>query len=289
VEVGDLLGLEHTLEDVRRAEVSAPGYLSPSRLSKIKSYRSIWISDLHLGTHRFQAVALLDFLSRHVAENLFLVGDIIDGWNQGPTWYWSDAQEAVAAELRRWSREGTRVELIPGNHDISAELAERLLGLRTGEPEMLYRTGEGRKMLVIHGHQFDRSLAGGRWWQGGQAYAVAMRINDWYRRDPDEPGSQARALSRFLRYRLRRAVQYFTDFDDRAIVEAVRDRKADGIICGHIHRAEQRLLGPVWYINDGDWVESCTALVEGWDGALRLLRWDPFESGAEAGLVGVAS
>ena len=280
MEVGDLLKLKR----VPLVPAGPPNIPSSPLPAKIKSYRSIWISDLHIGTRRFQAEALLDFLNRHIAENLFLVGDIIDGWNHGPTWYSSAAQDAVVAELRRWVREGTRVELIPGNHDVNPELAEKLLGLRTGEPELLYRTGEGRKMLVIHGHQFDRAMAGGRWWPGGQTYAVAMRINEWYRRDPDIAGPQERILSKFFRYRLRRAVQYFTDFDDRAIVEAVHQRKADGIICGHIHRAEQRLLGPVWYINDGDWVESRTALVEGWDGTLRLLRWDPFASSAAAAM-----
>ena len=271
VEMGELL----RLEGIRRAGPD-PGYSAiRRRTGDVKSYRSIWISDLHLGTHRFQAEVLLDFLRHHEAENLFLVGDIVDGWNRGPGWFWSAAQTAVAAEFRAWMRHGTRLTLIPGNHDVSAELAEDLLGLTFAEPELIYRTAEGRRMLVIHGHQFDRALAAGRWWQSGQAYAMAQRINDWYGRDWDERCQRPRSFSAYFRYRLKRAVQYLTDFDDRAIFEAVRERKADGIICGHIHRPEQRLIGPVWYINDGDWVESRTALVEKWDGSLQLLRWDP--------------
>jgi UDP-2,3-diacylglucosamine pyrophosphatase LpxH len=130
-------------------------------------------------------------------------------------------------------------------------------------------------MLVIHGHQFDRSLAAGRFWQGSHAYAMAQRIHEWYGQDWDERSARPGRLAGYLRYRVKRAVQYLTDFDDRDIFEAVRERRADGIICGHIHRPEQRLIGGVWYLNDGDWVESRTALVEDWDGSLRLLRWDP--------------
>jgi UDP-2,3-diacylglucosamine pyrophosphatase LpxH len=270
VEVGELLRLESVRHMGAELSVGA-GRASGG----IRTYRSIWISDLHFGTQRFQAEALLDFLLHHEAENLFLVGDIVDGWNRGSAWYWSEAQIAVAEELQAWARRGTRVVLLPGNHDPSAELAEELLGFTFDESEMIYRTGEGRRMLVIHGHQLDRALAAGRIWQGGQAYAVAQRLYDWYGCDWEARRRRPRSLSAFFRYRLKRAVQYLTDFDDRDVFEAVRARKADGIICGHIHRPEQRLIGPVWYINDGDWVESRTALVEKWDGSLQLLRWDP--------------
>ena len=249
-----------------------------------RSCRSIWISDVHLGTARCQAAALLDFLRHHEAERLFLVGDIIDGWNCGPGWHWDEAQEAVAEELRDSSRRGTQIEFIPGNHDVDLELAERLLGLRAGPLELVYRTIDGRRMLVTHGHLLDRALAGNRWWQSSPAYAVATRIHQWYGRDWEERAERPRSLSANFRYRVKRAIEYFTDFDDRDVFEAVRERGLDGIICGHIHRAEQRLIGPIWYMNDGDWVESRTALVEGWDGALQLLRWNPsVEEAAEAG------
>lgn len=281
MEVGELL----RMEGVRGAD-REPVYRVPRVPGgELRSCRSIWISDLHLGTRRCQAEALFDFLVHHEAANLFLVGDIVDGWNRGPGWYWSAAQAAVAAELRDWARRGTRVVLIPGNHDLSAVQAEELLGLTHGEPQLIYRTLEGRRMLVIHGHQFDRRLAAGRWWQGSQAYAMALRINDWYGHDWDKRCERPRSLSAYFRYRLKRAVQYLTDFDDRAVFEAVRERRADGIICGHTHRPEQRLIGPVWYVNDGDWVESRTALVEGWDGSLRLVRWDPIDDEREGGLL----
>jgi UDP-2,3-diacylglucosamine pyrophosphatase LpxH len=270
VEVGDLL----RLEGVQRAEANKLYSLTAAHPAGRRSCRSIWISDVHLGTPRCQAAALLDFLHHHEAESLYLVGDIIDGWNWGPGWFWDAAHEAVAAEIRAWARRGTYVALIPGNHDADLELAESLLGLKAAPLEIVYRTIDGRRMLVTHGHQLDRTLAAGRWWQTSPGYAMATRIHQWYGRDWQERVERPRSLSAYLRYRVKRAVEYVTDFDDRDIFEAVRARGMDGIICGHIHRAEQRLIGPIWYINDGDWVESRTALVEGWDGALQLLQWN---------------
>lgn len=270
MEVRELLRLEST----RRSRPWDLDGLVKSRRVEPKSYRSIWISDLHFGTRRIQAAALLDFLRHNDAENLFLVGDIIDGWKSAIDWFWNDEQEAAAAELRSWVRSSRRVTLLPGNHDLCPEAGERLLGLKYGPLELIYTTGEGRRMLVTHGHQFDRRLAGGKWWQSPTAYSMSLKISEWYDRDWTQCVIQSGRLSSFLRYRVKRAVEYFMDFDDRAIFSAVRSHRADGIICGHIHRAEQRLIGPVWYINDGDWVDSRTALVEGWDGALCLLRWD---------------
>jgi UDP-2,3-diacylglucosamine pyrophosphatase LpxH len=287
VEVGELL----RLESVRRAGRDFWSGTGRLRTSEIRSYRSIWVSDLHLGTHRCQAKALFDFLSHHEAENLFLVGDVIDGWNRGPQWFWNDAQTAVVDELRAWERRGTRVTVFPGNHDPNAEATLELLGLSHAEAERLYRTADGRELLVIHGHQFDSKIAAGRWLQGPQAYSVALRLHEWYEHHWNERWERPGSLSAYFRYRVKRAVEYFTDFDDRAIFEAVRARRADGVICGHIHRPEQRLIGPVWYINDGDWVESRTALIEKWDGSLQLLRWDPVGEDPEDAVMptGIAS
>ena len=248
--------------------------LTAPRPTSRRSCRSIWISDVHLGTPRCQAAPLLDFLRHHEAASLYLVGDIIDGWNCGPGWYWDAMHEAVAAEIRAWARDGTYVALIPGNHDADLELAENRLGLKAAPHELVYRTLDGRRLLVTHGHQLDHALAAGRWWQTSPGYAMATRIHQWYGRDWEERAERPRSLSAYLRYRVKRAVEYVTDFDDRDIFETVRSRGLDGIICGHIHRAEQRLIGPIWYINDGDWVESRTALIEGWDGALQLLQWN---------------
>jgi UDP-2,3-diacylglucosamine pyrophosphatase LpxH len=236
-----------------------------------KHCRSIWISDFHLGTRGCKANALLSFLRNHEAENLYLVGDIVDGWNAGPSWYWSAAQKAVVEEIAVWRRRG-RVEVLPGNHD-DLSLIEALFGVVPSRDQYIHRTAEGRRMLVIHGHQFDGSLASARLWKTNHTYLMAQKINRWYSRDSSETGDRTGALSAYLRYRVRRAVEFFSDFDDRPVLEVARRNRVDGVICGHVHRAEQRLIGPIWYINDGDWVHNRTALIEDHQGALSLLRW----------------
>jgi UDP-2,3-diacylglucosamine pyrophosphatase LpxH len=240
------------------------------------SYRSIWISDVHLGTRGCKADALLDFLRRHQAENLYLVGDIVDGWNLGPAWYWSRAQSAVANEIRAWRRRGVKVVFLPGNHDqLNLDLIETLFGAIHTKNQLIHRTAEGRLMLVLHGHQFDESYNASHWpsMMGSRAYTVALKINQWYGRERLKRGARAR----WLKDRVSSMVRFLTDFDrhefDRTVFETAREYKVDGVICGHIHRPEQRLLDQIWYINDGDWVESCTALVEDHEGTLKLLLW----------------
>jgi UDP-2,3-diacylglucosamine pyrophosphatase LpxH len=178
----------------------------------------------------------------------------------------------VVEEIAVWRRRSVRVEVLPGNHDDVA-LLEALFGIMPSRDEYIHRTAEGRRMLVIHGHQFDGSLASARLWKSNQTYLMAQKINHWYNRSLSEPGERSSALSAYLRYRVKRAVEFFSDFDDRPVLEAARRKRVDGVICGHVHRAEQRLIGPIWYINDGDWVHNRTALIEDYHGALSLVRW----------------
>ncbi|HUY19874.1 MAG TPA: UDP-2,3-diacylglucosamine diphosphatase [Candidatus Binataceae bacterium] len=242
----------------------------------INSYRSIWISDVHLGTRGCKAEALLHFLRQSEAENLFLVGDIVDGWNQGRWWYWSPAQRAVAREIARWRMRGANVVFLPGNHDqFHLDLVQKLIGRTPVATQMIHRTAEGRMMLVMHGHQFDESFNAARWPSliGSRAYTMALRVNDWYNRERLRHSRRARWLKR----RVNSVVRYLTEFDrvafDRAVFETARRYRVDGVICGHSHQPEQRFLDQIWYVNDGDWVESCTALVENQDGALHLVLW----------------
>ncbi len=246
-------------------------------MDSTRYYRTIWISDVHLGTRACKAGALLDFLRRHIAETLYLVGDIVDGWNLGPSWYWSEAQQELVDEIVRWRRRGANVVFLWGNHDESkVSLVEGLFGYIPSTSSLIHTTASGARMLVIHGHQFDGSLNPNRLLPiiGPYAYARAQRIHDWYnRRSPDE-GDEGRSLSDYIRYPARKALEFFTDFRDRAVLAAARDHKADGVICGHIHRSEHRLIGSILYVNDGDWVQNRTAAVEEQDGALRVIRWN---------------
>jgi UDP-2,3-diacylglucosamine pyrophosphatase LpxH len=240
-------------------------------------YRSIWISDFHLGTARCKAESLLDFLRSHCAENLFLVGDVIDGWNVGPGWCWDTAQTAVVEELWAWRRRGVRMIFMPGNHDErSTEMVRTLFGTVECHEDFVHRTAKGRRMLVTHGHQFDGSSHAGRWFpvMGSVGYSTALRVNLWYNRDRADVDSRRASLRRMLKS----AVHYVMDFRDEQVALAARHRNVDGVICGHTHRPDHRMIGPILYINDGDWVQSRTALVEEMSGELRLIRWDQRDS-----------
>jgi UDP-2,3-diacylglucosamine pyrophosphatase LpxH len=254
---------------------------SPRHASKV--YRSIWISDFHLGTRGCKASALYSFLRSVKAENLYLAGDIVDGWNLGPSWYWSAAQNQVVAELAAWRRYGARIVFVPGNHD-DISLIESLLGLSPHRGELIHVTAGGCRLLVTHGHEFDSSLSSARWLSlmGGKAYSAALRINEWYCRERFRCSDAPRFLSGYWKAPVRSAVRYLTTahLDEQAVVEKARRHRADAIVSGHLHRTEQRLIGPIWYINDGDWVQNRTALAENHDGTLCLIRWGHDQPGA---------
>jgi UDP-2,3-diacylglucosamine pyrophosphatase LpxH len=239
-------------------------------------YRAIWISDVHLGTRACKAGALLDFLRHHIAETLYLVGDIVDGYNWGPSWHWSPAQQELVDEVVRWRRRGANVVFLPGNHDeFRVSLVKELFGPIPCISSLIHTTADDTRMLVIHGHQFDGSLNPNRLLPiiGSHGYARAQRIHDWWHREPGPEADEGRSLSDYFRYPARRAFEFLTDFRDRAVHAAAREHKADGVICGHIHRSDYRMIGTTLYVNDGDWVQNRTAVVEEQDGALQIIRW----------------
>ena len=245
-------------------------------MTERRYYRAIWISDFHLGTRACKAGALLDFLRRHIAETLYLVGDIVDGWNWGPSWHWSAAQQELVNEIAHWRRRGANVVFFPGNHDEPRlSLVEELLGPIRTISSLIHTTVDGGRMLVTHGHQFDGSLNPNRLLPiiGHHGYARAQRFHDWYHRESRRQGDEGRSFSDYFRYPARKALEFLTDFRDRAVLAAVRDHKADGVICGHIHRSDYRLIGTILYLNDGDWVQNRTAVVEEQDGMLQVVRW----------------
>ena len=237
--------------------------------------RSAWISDLHLGTPGCQAAALLDFLRHLECDTLFLVGDIIDGWQLRRAWYWPQAHNDVVQKLLRKARKGVRVILVPGNHD---EFARRYVGHQFGGidvvDEWMHRTVDGRVLWVTHGDLFDGVIQCARWLAlvGDTLYAITLRLNRSLNSLRARLGLPYWSLSSFLKHKVRRAVSYVADFE-AALAHEARRRGVDGVVCGHIHRAELREIGGILYANDGDWVESLTALVEHADGRLEIVDW----------------
>lgn len=242
-------------------------------------YRSVWISDLHLGTPGCQAEALLDFLRLTSCEHLYLVGDIIDGWQLRRQWYWPQAHNDVVQKLLRKARKGTRVVFVPGNHD---EFARRFVGNFFGGIEVLdeaiHVTADNRKLWIVHGDRFDGVIQCARWLAhvGDTLYGIALKLNHGLNSIRARLGLGYWSLSRHLKLKVKRAVSYIGDFE-AAVSREARSRGLDGVVCGHIHHAELRTIDGTLYANDGDWVESLTALVEHADGRLEIIEWPRFD------------
>jgi len=237
--------------------------------------RTVWISDLHLGTPGCQAGPLLDFLRSVECETLFLVGDIIDGWQLRRQWYWPQSHNDVIQKLLRKARKGTKVIFVPGNHD---EFARRYVehnfgGVDVAE-EWVHETADGRKLWVVHGDLFDAVVQCARWLAmlGDSAYEWTLRMNRHLNSLRARMGLPYWSLSGYLKLKVKRAVSYVGDFEAAVAREAQR-RGLQGVVCGHIHHAEMRMIDGVLYANDGDWVESLTALVEHADGRLEIVDW----------------
>jgi UDP-2,3-diacylglucosamine pyrophosphatase LpxH len=243
-------------------------------------YRSIWISDIHLGTRGCQAEMLLDFLKNTESKYLYLVGDIIDGWRMKRAWYWRQAHNDVIQKILRNARKGTRVIYIPGNHD---ENFRDFTDHRFGRVAILYETvhtmADGRRFLVLHGDRFDGVIKYAKWlaFLGDNAYNAAIAVNMWFNVVRKTFGLPYWSLSAYLKHKVKNAVEYISKFED-AVVDEARRRGTGGVICGHIHTAEIRDMNGITYCNDGDWVESCSALVEHMDGRLEILRWADAQS-----------
>jgi UDP-2,3-diacylglucosamine pyrophosphatase LpxH len=243
-------------------------------------YRTVWISDIHLGTAGCKAEYLLDFLRHHESDLLYLVGDIVDGWQLKKGWYWNQAHNDVVQKILRKARKGTRVVYIPGNHD---EGLRPFLGVVLGgisiQAEAIHQTADGKRLLVIHGDLFDGVVQHARWLArlGDVLYKLILRLNHWFNRLRVRVGLPYWSLSQYLKHQVKDAVSYIADFE-QALVQEAKRRGLDGVVCGHIHKAEIRMLDGILYANDGDWVESLTALVETYAGELRIVNWgDPAE------------
>ena len=243
-------------------------------------FRAIFISDVHLGTPGCQAGHLLDFLRHTESRELYLVGDIIDGWQLKRRWFWNQAHNDVIQKVLRKARKGTRVTYVAGNHD---EAMRHFLGLAFGgieiRDEAVHVTADGKRMLVVHGDLFDAVVQGAKWLAhvGDALYLASLRLNRWFNHARAKLGLPYWSLAQFLKHRVKNAVSYITQFED-ALAHEARRRGFDGVICGHIHKAEIRDIDGIRYCNDGDWVESLTALVELDSGELKLIDWKGIEA-----------
>ena len=238
--------------------------------------RSVFLSDIHLGTRACQADRLLDFLREHPAEQTFLIGDIVDFWAMSRSINWSQAQNTVVQKLLRRARHGDRVVFIPGNHDeFLRPWCPQLLGGVELADKLVHVTADGRRLLVIHGDQFDQVTRHHRWVAvlGDKAYEMLVRINSllsWGRRKLGISGYWS--LAGYAKRKVKTALTFIFDFEESAIHHA-KERGLDGVICGHIHWATIREIDGLTYVNCGDWVDSCTAIVEHFDGRLELVTW----------------
>ena len=240
-----------------------------------RRYRTVWISDIHLGTRGCNAEMLVSFLKSIECKTLYLAGDIIDGWRLRKGWYWPDAHNEVVRRILKMAHRGTRVVFIAGNHD---EMLRDYAGLGFGGVELaleaVHETADGRKLLVIHGDEFDGVVLYARWiaFLGDAAYEWMLRANIVFNAVRRWMKLPYWSLSAYLKKRVKNAVQFVTSFEE-AIAHEAKTRGFDGIVCGHIHTAEIRQIGEITYYNDGDWVESCTALVEDANGHMSIIDW----------------
>jgi UDP-2,3-diacylglucosamine pyrophosphatase LpxH len=240
-----------------------------------RHYRSLFISDVHLGTKNCQAELFLEFLREHDADTIYLVGDIVDFWRIQRVTHWPQTHNDVLQKLLRKVRKGTRIVYLPGNHD---EVLRSYCGQQFGGIELvdtiIHTAADGRRVLVIHGDQFDVVVKYAKWLAmvGDWAYTAALWANtrvNWARR---RSGLRHWSFSAYLKQRVKQAVNYIGDFENALVTEA-RRQGADAVICGHIHHVAKRDVDGVLYLNTGDWVESGTAIGETMDGTFELIHW----------------
>ncbi|CAI8195080.1 MAG: UDP-2,3-diacylglucosamine hydrolase [Alphaproteobacteria bacterium] len=243
--------------------------------SDVKNYKTIFISDIHLGSKACQAELLLDFLKHNDSEKLYLVGDIVDGWRLKRKWYWPQSHNDVVQKILRKARKGTEIIYVPGNHD---EGLRRYIGTHFGgievRPTDIYEAVNGDKYLVLHGDSFDNVMLYARWlaYVGDHAYDLVLRLNTVFNGLRRLMGLRYWSLSSYLKIKVKNAVQFISEFE-RVLANEAQKAGVQGVICGHIHHAEMKQYGDVIYMNDGDWVESCTALVEHFDGTWEIVFW----------------
>jgi len=248
----------------------------------VQSVRSIFLSDIHLGTRACRADQLLSFLRHHEAEQIYLVGDIVDFWSLSRGIYWPELHNTFVQKILKRARHDVRVVFVPGNHD---EALREYAGTDFGDIRVMRETthvgADGRRYLVMHGDEFDQITRYHRWLAvaGDMGYNFLVRVNvllSWCRRKLRKPGYWS--LAGYAKRRIKGALEFIYGFEE-AVAHQARHRELDGVICGHIHSATIKNIDGITYINCGDWVDSCTAIVEHFDGRMELVYWNDLDAG----------
>lgn len=246
-------------------------------------YRTIWISDLHIGSTQCQADALLDFLKHNDSEKLYLVGDIIDFWALSKKMYWPREHNTIIQKFLRKARHGTHIIYVPGNHDENVrDYDDYVFGDIIVKNSDIHTTAQGKRFLVVHGDEYDTIAQHHRWMAklGSVGYDWLIEINRFLRLCRRILGVQSQfSLAAYVKFKVKNVVKFMSDYEE-TIVKTLKNEGVDGVICGHIHHAEIKNIEGFMYINTGDFVESCTAIVEHMDGALELIRWQTQSSQA---------
>jgi UDP-2,3-diacylglucosamine pyrophosphatase LpxH len=243
----------------------------------VRKVRTLFISDVHLGTRGCQAGALLSFLKAHEAEQIYLIGDIIDGWRLKASWHWPQLHNDVVQKLLRQVRKGVRLVYVPGNHD---EFLRDYAGSNFGGVEVMeetiHVTADGRRILILHGDKFDEVVRTMKWLAhlGDAAYDFAIFLNRQISIVRRRLGLPYWSFSAYAKSKVKKAVAFISAFEEAVALDAVR-HDVTGVMCGHIHQPAIRRLGEIDYYNTGDWVESCSAIIETMDGAFELVHWRP--------------
>jgi UDP-2,3-diacylglucosamine pyrophosphatase LpxH len=273
--LGNTFARKAHLPDIYRHQPATPEPAPETGLGERRRFRTIWISDVHLGTRGCNARLLIDFLDHTDSETMYLVGDIIDGWRLKKKFYWPAAHNDIVWRIMKRARRGTRVVYIPGNHD---EMFRQFTGLSFGGVEIrraaFHDTADGRRLMVLHGDEFDTVMLAHRWlaFVGDAAYHALMGLNLWVNAVRQRLDLPYWSLSKMAKHKVKNAVEFISKYEE-VVARAAAERGIDGVVCGHIHTAEHRMFGDVEYWNDGDWVEGCTALVEHFDGRMEILHW----------------
>ncbi len=245
------------------------------KLTTTRHFRTLFLSDVHLGSKAAQAEMLVDFLRVHDAEKIYLVGDIVDGWRLKRSWHWPQSHNDLVQKLLRKARKGAEIVYVPGNHD---EFLRGFLGRHFGGVEVkrndIHVTADGRRFLVMHGDEFDVVVRNARLlaYLGDWAYDAAIAVNVVFNFARRKLGFPYWSISAWAKMKVKNAVNFIGTFEKALADEAAR-HDCDGVICGHIHHAQMTTHSGIEYVNTGDWVESCTAIAERHDGSFELIRW----------------